>query len=125
MSLAPGRRQSPWLLVPEDCVDLSRMEVVLEDLTSRTLEEVFQTDAVNRAWSKELRGKAAVLVNDRLADRISLAEYAEERRQVNENMVECRRRGWILSTEIESRRARPKVAARPNAAIAEIVPSAL
>jgi hypothetical protein len=82
------------------------MQAVLDDLVNSSLDDVFKTDAQNRAWSRELRGKASELVNNRLAARISLEEYAASRKHVNEEIAECKRRSLVLSDEIEKRRAR-------------------
>lgn len=65
-----------------------------------SLEEVLQKQAENRAWSKELRRKANLLVNSRLSNDISLADYLASRKQGHEESAECRRRATILDVEI-------------------------
>jgi hypothetical protein len=71
-----------------------------DDVAISSLEEVFQFQADNRAWSKELRRQSNCLVNSRLADEISLADYLTARRIGQENGVECQRRTNILNTRI-------------------------
>jgi len=74
-----------------------------DDLPECSLQEVLQTKSENRAWNKTLRHRVTVLVDGRLAKRISQEEYAVDRQQGNEDAAECRRRGTILDNEISSR----------------------
>jgi len=62
-----------------------------------------RSDAENRAWNKALRSRVAALVNTRLAKQISLEEYAIIRQHENENAAECKRRGAIIVSEMNSR----------------------
>ena len=73
------------------------------------LEEILKSQAENRAWSKELRRKNSELVNSRLANHITLADYAADRKLVHEETAECRRRASILDTQISRRTVRPLV----------------
>jgi hypothetical protein len=57
----------------------------------------------NREWNKTLRHRVTVLVDSRLAKRISPEEYAVDRQEGNEDAAECRRRQIILDNEITSR----------------------
>lgn len=78
-----------------------------EKIEERNLDEMFRLQADNRAWSKQLRLEAQVLVNTRLAKTISMEEYASSRLLAAESSAECRRRAQALSREIESRVAHP------------------
>ena len=65
-----------------------------------SLEDVLEKQAENRAWSKELRRKANVLVNSRLSNDISLADYLAGRKVGHEESAECRRRASLIDLEI-------------------------
>jgi hypothetical protein len=54
----------------------------------------------NRAWSKELRGRSTALVNSRLANQITQADYLENRKRAQQDAVECQRRAAILDSHI-------------------------
>jgi hypothetical protein len=71
-----------------------------ENYSASNLEEVLQKQAENRAWSKELRRKANVLVNSRLSNDISLADYLASRKVGHEESAECRRRANLIDLEI-------------------------
>jgi hypothetical protein len=71
-----------------------------EDFSTCTLEEVLGWRAENRAWSKDLRRKSNSLVNSRLANNISQADYLENRKLAHEDAAECRRRASILEAQI-------------------------
>jgi hypothetical protein len=73
------------------------------DFTGFSLEEVLRSQAENRTWHKELRLKNTALVNNRLAKRISMDEYAENRKLAHEETAECQRRAAILVHEISCR----------------------
>jgi len=75
-----------------------------EDFTTASLDEVIQSQAANRAWSKELRARSATLVNNRLAKLISQDDYLNDRRLVDHEAAECRRRAAILDTQIFRRK---------------------
>ena len=77
-----------------------------DDLSSCTLEEIFNSELDNRAWYKELRLQNTDLVNKRLAKSISQDEYTVTRRETSEAAAECKRRGAILVREITRRVAR-------------------
>ena len=64
------------------------------------LEEIRGWPAENRAWSKDLRRKFNLLVNSRLSNSISQAEYFAGRTLANQDMDECRRRGAKLSAAL-------------------------
>jgi hypothetical protein len=76
------------------------MSVWCEDFATSSLEEVFASQAANRAWSKELRLRSTTLVNNRLAKLISQDAYLTDRKLVHEDTAECRRRAAILETQI-------------------------
>ncbi len=71
-----------------------------EDFSTCTLEQALEWRAENRAWSKELRRNANSLVNKRLANEISQADYLETRKLALSDSVECRRRATILEAQI-------------------------
>lgn len=75
-----------------------------EDFSQRSLDEVVALQEQNRVWQRELRAKTATLVNRKLAKQISRDEYADERKVVNVEVDECRRRTRILVYEVWSRR---------------------
>ena len=78
-----------------------------EDFTTSTLDEVLGQQAENRAWSKELRRKASALVNSRLANDITLADYIAHRKTAQEEAAECRRRAEILDNQIHQHATHP------------------
>lgn len=71
-----------------------------DDLATSSLEDVFQFQADNRAWSKDLRREKITLVNSRLANEISLADYLTTRKLAQEHAIECQRRASILDALI-------------------------
>ena len=71
-----------------------------DDLSNSSLEEVLHQQVENRAWSKDLRRKATVLVNSRLANDISQEDYLAGRKVAHEETAGCRRRAHILENEI-------------------------
>lgn len=71
-----------------------------DNYSASSLEEVLQKQAENRAWSKELRRKANILVNSRLSNDISLADYLASRKLGHEESAECRRRATLIDLEI-------------------------
>jgi hypothetical protein len=71
-----------------------------EDISTMTLQEALGWQAENRAWSKELRFKNNALVNSRLANQITQADYLENRKIAHEEAAECRRRANILDAQI-------------------------
>ena len=75
-----------------------------EELVTSTLEEMLGWQVENRMWSKELRRKSSALVNSRLANEISLADYQANRKKAQEDAAECRRRAAMLDTQIVRRR---------------------
>jgi hypothetical protein len=82
-----------------------------EELVTSTLEEMLGWQVENRMWSKELRRKSSALVNSRLANEISLADYQANRKQAQEDAAECRRRAAMLDTQI----VRCRIAGLPHA----------
>jgi hypothetical protein len=78
-----------------------------EDYSTSSLEEALGQQAENRAWSKELRRKATALVNSRLANDITLADYVANRKVAHEEAAECRRRANILDNQIHQHAVRP------------------
>jgi hypothetical protein len=71
-----------------------------DDFSTSTLEEVLKYQIENRAWSKELRGRSTALVNSRLANQITQADYLENRKRAQLDAVECQRRAAILDSHI-------------------------
>jgi hypothetical protein len=88
---------------PDDLIPV--MALWLEDFSACTLEDVFRLQAENRAWNKELRRKTNSLVNSRLANDISQADYQTNRKVAHEDAAECRRRANILDAQIVRRTA--------------------
>jgi hypothetical protein len=78
-----------------------------EDFSTCTLEDVLGWRAENRAWNKELRHKTSTLVNSRLANEISQADYLATRQVAHAEAAECRRRANILDSQILRRTVRP------------------
>lgn len=78
------------------------MAVWNENLANHPLEELLVSQSENRAWSKELRFGNSTLVASRLAKQISLEQYTTTRKQINEDMLECRRRAGILAEVIKN-----------------------
>jgi hypothetical protein len=75
-----------------------------EDFSQRTLIEVIALQEENRAWQKDLRSKAAALVDSRLSKQIGPEEYAAKRKLVKDDAGESKRRANILGHEVWSRR---------------------
>jgi hypothetical protein len=78
-----------------------------DDLSNSSLEEVLRYQLENRAWSKELRFRSSALVNSRLANEISQADYLTSRKLAREDAEECQRRAAILDTHITRCTVRP------------------
>ena len=76
------------------------MSLWREDFSSSSLQEVLETQAENRVWSKELRRKSTALVNSRLAKDISQADYLTTRSLADKDAIECRRRANILLSQL-------------------------
>ncbi len=76
------------------------MSLWREDFSGSSLEEVLETQAENRVWSKELRRKSSALVNSRLAKDISQADYLSNRTLADKDAIECRRRAGILQSHL-------------------------
>jgi hypothetical protein len=72
-----------------------------DDFSTSSLEEVLKYQIENRAWSKELRGRSTALVNSRLANEISQADY----------LVSRQRRAAILEAHIARCTVRPLLSA--------------
>jgi hypothetical protein len=83
------------------------MPVWPENISAHSLDEIFAMQTENRAWNKELRSQASLLVNTRLAKSISLEDYAASRQRASHEAAECKRRAMALLNEIERRAARP------------------
>ena len=79
------------------------MPVWCDDLANYSLEDILLSQTENRAWSKELRLGISDVVASRLAKKISLEEYAVDRKRFNEDMAECRRRASVLAEVIRTR----------------------
>ena len=83
------------------------MLVWRDDFSTLSLDEVLKYQSENRAWSKELRFRSNVLVNRRLANEISLADYQTDRQLTRQDAAECQRRAAILETQIARCTVRP------------------
>ena len=75
----------------------------IDDFSACSLDDVIKSQNENRAWSKELRTRTSTLVNNRLANAISQADYATDRKLTQEDALECRRRATILDDQISRR----------------------
>ena len=71
-----------------------------DDFSTLTLQEALGWQAENRAWSRELRFKNNTLVNNRLANLITQADYLDNRKIAQQETAECRRRALILDAQI-------------------------
>jgi hypothetical protein len=71
-----------------------------EDFSGSSLQEVLESQAENRVWSKELRRKSTELVNSRLAKDISQDDYLSNRMLADKDAIECRRRADILQRHL-------------------------
>jgi hypothetical protein len=78
-----------------------------DDFSGSSLEELIEYQTENRAWSKELRYRSNALVNRRLANEISQADYLASRDRARLDAVECQRRAAILETHITRSTVRP------------------
>jgi len=78
-----------------------------EDFSNCSLEEVLEYQAANRAWSKELRIRSNALVNSRLANEVSQADYLTSRDLTRQDAAECQRRAAILDAQIARCTVRP------------------
>ena len=78
-----------------------------EDFSTCSLEEVLEYQAENRAWSKELRIRSNALVNSRLANEVSQADYLTSRDLTRQDAAECQRRAAILDAQIARSTVRP------------------
>jgi hypothetical protein len=76
------------------------MSPLPEELVDCTLEQLLASQGENRAWSKDLRLRAKALVNSRLANEISLADYLESRKAAQSEAAECQRRAFMLDEQI-------------------------
>jgi hypothetical protein len=74
-----------------------------DDFTHRSLEEMFKLELDNRAWNKILRFETSTLVNSRLANQIDRDGYMLNRKNGQQNAIECKRRSDLLVHEIASR----------------------
>jgi hypothetical protein len=84
--------------------DEEQMGAWSDDVSACSLEELLQTQSENRAWSQDLRRKSNLLVNSRLANQISLEDYAADRKISQEEALECRRRAALLDKQIVRRK---------------------
>jgi hypothetical protein len=78
-----------------------------DDFSNSSLEEILQYQIENRAWSKELRCRSNALVNSRLANEISQADYLTSRQLARDDAAECQRRAAILEAQIARCTVRP------------------
>ena len=84
----------------------------LEDYTTASLDDLLQSQAENRLWSKELRRKSSALVNSRLAKDISQEDYLANRKLAQDEAVECRCRASILDAQVMRHTANPRTRER-------------
>jgi hypothetical protein len=78
-----------------------------DDFSTSSLEELLNYQLENRAWSKELRYRSNALVNSRLANEISQADYLTSRDLTRQDALECQRRAAILESQITRCTVRP------------------
>jgi hypothetical protein len=78
-----------------------------DDFSGLSIEELLGYQAENRAWSKELRFRNNALVNSRLANEISQADYLTSRDLARQDAAECQRRAAILDAHIARCSVRP------------------
>lgn len=78
-----------------------------DDFSTSSLEEVLKYQLENRAWSKELRFRSSALVNRRLANEITQADYLTTRKLTRDEAEECQRRAAILDSHITRCTVRP------------------
>jgi len=78
-----------------------------DDFSTSTLEEILRYQIENRAWSKELRYRSSMLVNKRLSNEISQADYLVNRKLTRKETEECQRRAAILDTQIARSTVKP------------------
>jgi len=71
-----------------------------EDISTCTLEEMLGLKDENRAWGKELRVKNIALVNSRLANAITQADYREDRKVGHEAAAEWQRRTNLIDAQL-------------------------
>lgn len=71
-----------------------------DDLNGFTLQEIRGWQVENREWSKDLRRRFNLLVNNRLANSISQAEYLAGRTLATQDMNECQRRAAKLNAAL-------------------------
>ncbi len=76
------------------------MELWCEDFAAGSLDRLLSLQVENRAWGKELRRQSQILVESRLAKKISQNEYVHGRTQSQEEVAECRRRAAVLVSQI-------------------------
>jgi len=69
------------------------------DASVVSAEQAAQLEMSNRNWGKELRTAAAELVNRRLANRITLEEYAVLRSRAKADAGEHQRRAAVLASK--------------------------
>jgi len=82
-----------------------------EDFSGRDLAAILQSQSENRAWGKELRRRNSALVNSRLAHVISQADYLTDRKLVQDDSLEYRRRATLLDAQLNQRSTRPLLSA--------------
>lgn len=78
-----------------------------DDFSTSSLEDILRFQLENRAWSKELRFRSTTLVNRRLANEISQADYLTNRQLTRQETEECQRRAAILESHIARCTVRP------------------
>ncbi len=79
-----------------------------DELGGLTLKEVWERQAQNRAWGKEIRQKMADLVNRRLAKVITQMDYDSQRKEFENDVREWRRRTSIVNQRIvDETRSKP------------------
>ena len=101
------RSGRPSLLLADVSDDLKKMPVWSEDSAQFTATEVARLQDENRAWYKELRQSVSVLMDTKLAKKISQEEYAGRYKLLKDDLAECSRRSRLLTSEAQ-RRSKPE-----------------
>ena len=65
-----------------------------------SLTDLLKADGENRARNKDVRARTADLLNRRLARAITMDQYVETRKNLNEEAAECKRRASLLALAI-------------------------
>ena len=79
-----------------------------DELAGLTLEEILERQLKNRDWGKDTRRSISTLVDRRLAKLVSQMDYDQERKRLDGDAQEWRRRAIILNRRITEETHRTK-----------------